>query len=1290
MISRVDKAGANVLDSRLSGEVAEVTKLLGYTQSPEDDFNIFQQRRMPGTCQWILSQPEFRLWLQATNEPCIAWYNAPPASGKSTLATFIIEHAQDLGCTCQYFYFRFGDQTRRSTSTLLRSIAVQIAKQNSVFRKLLARLSREGVSFEKADARIVWQKVFLSVLSQITFTKPLYWVIDALDESDSPKIFLNLLQTLSTGRFPIRILLVSRNTELLSLAFERLSAAVPVNVIRQTGQDHISSDIKLYAQQELKYMRGSDELKVQVMQNILRNANSNFLWVHLVLEEISSCHTQQAIQQTLKEIPPGMEGLYQRMDQAIAKNLKPGDRILAKTLISWATCVQRPLSIEELSQALQPDYPEFLDLRRTIQDVCGHFLIVNQASHISMVHQSALEYLTRTPDLHLSVDLKSSHQNLFAKTISFLTDPDIRFKLERDTHKSRKTQPFLSYAATSWPYHLRQAATGSEDTLTLLVTFLDGHSVLTWIHSLAVLHKLEILVRAARALSLFVNLNRKLNAERSPLLHRLQDLEFLESWATDLLKIVGKFGRHLLQDPTAIYRLVPPFCPTQSNMYRQFSHDDATKISVSGITNIIWDDCLARFNLPYGTKAWKIMCAGRYFAVLSSAGSIFLRDSLNFEDICKLPHGEYVTAMCFSSKCDRIISCGVKSTKVWGIPAGEVLGSTPNLVDAKVMDVTFTENDAKIITASDDRVIRYAFVGNIERGWQCPDPMLLKETTQVEGGFITSPCYMAFNPDARQIAVAYRGYPLTVWSTTEPRLIGRCKRTAEHRPDHGRPSVSWMAVDRLAWNTMTGHLVGLYKDGSIFKWHPVGDETQEARTTADEIEVSPDGKLFITSDSNGIVKVWNFRYFSVIFQLSSEDLVAGLAFSPDCTRFYDLRGSSINVWEPNSLIRLSDAEEASSETASDSQTLASASQASDARLESVEPICALAAASRSSLYCVAKEDGVVNLFDVSRGGLHELMRPINFLSVSYLIWSDDAKHIAAVDIGGNITVKRLSYSEYKEGFEIQTRLAAKVNTDFGGIRQVLFNANSSRLFVSSQVSACTWSLETEYTGPSCTIETGISCIWMNHPLEKDLLIGLSPEDLTIRRWIDLSEVSRLRINQIASVRDHQSDAAAEGIQDTSLALSTLAIGNQYQSVSSVSKAMLTQDAKHVLVEVSESSAWGKTSKRVVVLQVLSLESHMNMAIESLVISPAILEIIEVPLGIIFGERLVFLDNDLWMCTFKLYSGDTTTLKRHFFIPRDWASTDALNQCCILDDGTFLLPKDGEVAVIACGLSDPDW
>ena len=150
--------------------------------------------------------------------------------------------------------------------------------------------------------------------------------------------------------------------------------------------------------------------------------------------------------------------------------------------------------------------------------------------------------------------------------------------------------------------------------------FFKGPFVLAWIHSLALFSQLEVLVKAARILTLFVALHRRLNVEKNPLLHRLQDLELLDLWAINLVKITGKFGRQLLHDPSAIYRIVPPFCPRESMIYRQFNQSESSELSIPSASNRIWNDCLARITLHNGAKDWKIACAGRYFAVLSSKG----------------------------------------------------------------------------------------------------------------------------------------------------------------------------------------------------------------------------------------------------------------------------------------------------------------------------------------------------------------------------------------------------------------------------------------------------------------------------------------------------------------------------------------------------------------------------------------------------------------------------------------------------------------------------------------------
>jgi len=262
----------------------------------------------------------------------------------------------------------------------------------------------------------------------------LFWIIDAIDESESPKALLELLQGLPRSRTPIRLLFVSRRTEPILLGFDRLSGTLQVDIIEKNGRDHNSVDIQLLIEKEMMHMRGTDSLKQHVKQSILSRASGNFLWVRLVLEEILSCHSEEAIQETLEDIPSDMSELYQHMETVILNNPRKSNRILAKALFQWTVCASRSLTLLELSQALKPEYADFFDLKRMIHDVCGQFVLVDQSDHVGMIHQTARDYLIQTSNKEIAIHTKEAHARLFEKCITTLMDPNLRFKLTQVKH----------------------------------------------------------------------------------------------------------------------------------------------------------------------------------------------------------------------------------------------------------------------------------------------------------------------------------------------------------------------------------------------------------------------------------------------------------------------------------------------------------------------------------------------------------------------------------------------------------------------------------------------------------------------------------------------------------------------------------------------------------------------------------------------------------------------------------------------------------------------------------------
>ena len=62
-----------------------------------------------------------------------------------------------------------------------------------------------------------------------------------------------------------------------------------------------------------------------------------------------------------------------------------------------------------------------------------------------------------------------------------------------------------------------------------------------------------------------------------------KDVAMLDKWATDLPRVVTKFGKNLLSSPSSIFHLILPFCPPEVALRKQFG-SSPREISVSGLS----------------------------------------------------------------------------------------------------------------------------------------------------------------------------------------------------------------------------------------------------------------------------------------------------------------------------------------------------------------------------------------------------------------------------------------------------------------------------------------------------------------------------------------------------------------------------------------------------------------------------------------------------------------------------------------------------------------------------------
>jgi len=328
--------------------VGHLEGVLGIQGDLEEDFHSIQSKLTPGSCEWISRRADFTQWAlkeESDQSPRMFHLIGLPATGKSAVASYVVSFIQRKfkRGSCQYHFFPSGDQIKRTGTYILRSIAFQIARVDSVFRsKLFELYETESVAFEHQKLLTIWEKIFQGILFKMDVSEPLFWVLDALDETDSSDLLLRLFKKFRSKTL-IKIFVVSRP-----------SANLPQMTI--SAEDTLG-DIRTYVERTVQdTLMVDDQVRKEIVEQVLKAANGSFLWVSLCLEELRmSWHTQDDIQKTITDMPLGMESMYSRMIDSVAKQPERSRKMAAR-ILTWTAYSYRPLRLLELRAALELEF----------------------------------------------------------------------------------------------------------------------------------------------------------------------------------------------------------------------------------------------------------------------------------------------------------------------------------------------------------------------------------------------------------------------------------------------------------------------------------------------------------------------------------------------------------------------------------------------------------------------------------------------------------------------------------------------------------------------------------------------------------------------------------------------------------------------------------------------------------------------------------------------------------------------------------------------------------------------
>ncbi|EPS38865.1 hypothetical protein H072_7365 [Dactylellina haptotyla CBS 200.50] len=333
-------------------------------------------------------------------------------SGKTILSGWVYENqlniVKNLDQAIALSYLcDFKEEGSLSPATILQSFIKQmllVSGQTGTPESILEDLEyvvQSSRSLEFEDAMELFFK-FARLYKHIRI------VLDGIDECDNHskgELWRWIDRASTSPDSPIAIYISSRNDIEIRDSLQHyptISLANSQPATELTG--YIVEQVSLLkAKGSLKFH--NEKLYDKVVEKLTIKSDGMFLWVSLQLKDLCDCATDGEVEETLDQLPIGLYETYERgLKRIFVGSDNPRARVTCERVYNWVYHAKRPLTIDELIEAIAVDTDDRQfdpskiateDDRWKIIKRCGNLLEYKESdSTVTFFHYTLKQYIT--------------------------------------------------------------------------------------------------------------------------------------------------------------------------------------------------------------------------------------------------------------------------------------------------------------------------------------------------------------------------------------------------------------------------------------------------------------------------------------------------------------------------------------------------------------------------------------------------------------------------------------------------------------------------------------------------------------------------------------------------------------------------------------------------------------------------------------------------------------------------------------------------------------------------------